>query len=444
MISVIMLNLENNKTYNSIRNLEKLTNIEEIIIVNILKGTKNYESSNLKIITINTDSPCYSFSQLLNKGIKSASKENDIFIMNDNCYINNDSLNNLEKAIYSSSNIAIATPISNIGPPNYYQSLNLSFDSFENYIQYIKDQSEYDKSKNEIRLRTALITSLIKRSALNDIGDFDELFNSTHYVSDDFCLRALKKGYKTLFCNHSFSYISGDLYFNMPMVDKANFVQKWKFDSVYSLTIRNEILDKIVLDKSKKINILEIGCACGSTLLRLKSIYKDCELYGLDIDKDSIDIAQFIEGANIKVANIEDDSVVFENEQFDLIIALDVLEHLNDPWAVMQKLNKYLKKDGQIIVSIPNIMHISIVNNLIRGSWDYQDCGILDRTHLRFFTLKSMNSMFDMIGYSTIYYFSTPVIVNNEEQELLDLLINKFNLDKNQLLSYQYLITNKI
>lgn len=69
---------------------------------------------------------------------------------------------------------------------------------------------------------------------------------------------------------------------------------------------------------------------------------------------------------------------------FDYIILGDVLEHLTDPWKIVNELKQYLKKDGCLISSIPNIMHVSVLRNLVLGNFTYEDSGILDKTHLRF------------------------------------------------------------
>ncbi len=69
---------------------------------------------------------------------------------------------------------------------------------------------------------------------------------------------------------------------------------------------------------------------------------------------------------------------------FDYIILGDVLEHLIDPWKIVNELKQYLKKDGYLVSSIPNIMHVSVLRNLVLGNFTYEDSGILDKTHLRF------------------------------------------------------------
>ncbi len=77
--------------------------------------------------------------------------------------------------------------------------------------------------------------------------------------------------------------------------------------------------------------------------------------------------------------------------QFDVILCLDVLEHMVDPWAVVGRLvSQYLKAGGILIASVPNVRHYSVtLPLLLGGKWDYADAGLLDRTHLRFFTRHS-------------------------------------------------------
>jgi SAM-dependent methyltransferase len=74
----------------------------------------------------------------------------------------------------------------------------------------------------------------------------------------------------------------------------------------------------------------------------------------------------------------------------DLVLALDVLEHLRDPWAVVRKLHKFLRPGGAMISSVPNVAHYSVsLPLLLKGCWDYQQEGLLDRTHLRFFVERT-------------------------------------------------------
>ena len=78
------------------------------------------------------------------------------------------------------------------------------------------------------------------------------------------------------------------------------------------------------------------------------------------------------------------------------------MEHLVDPLAVLKKTRKFLRSDGTVIASLPNVQYLGLIHHLIEGNWTYQDEGILDRTHLRFFTYREMEKLFNDAGYEII------------------------------------------
>jgi 2-polyprenyl-3-methyl-5-hydroxy-6-metoxy-1,4-benzoquinol methylase len=94
---------------------------------------------------------------------------------------------------------------------------------------------------------------------------------------------------------------------------------------------------------------------------------------------------------------------------FDVVVCGDVLEHLKDPLAVLARLGSRLKQDGRVIVSVPNIAHLWIRLQLALGKFDYADRGILDRTHLRFFTLSSFRQLLRDAELQVMELTSTPV-----------------------------------
>ncbi len=96
-------------------------------------------------------------------------------------------------------------------------------------------------------------------------------------------------------------------------------------------------------------------------------------------------------------------------EPFDLIVYGDVLEHLKDPLGVLQMLNRTLAPDGRVLVSVPNIAHFWVRLNLLVGRFEYADRGILDRTHLRFFTRRSLHRLLQDAGLEVVRQTATPV-----------------------------------
>ena len=83
----------------------------------------------------------------------------------------------------------------------------------------------------------------------------------------------------------------------------------------------------------------------------------------------------------------------------DCVIFADVLEHLVDPWAAVRQAREMLAPGGALVVSIPNVLHHAVVKDLLRGRFDYRDAGVLDRTHLRFFTAATARELVEQAGF---------------------------------------------
>lgn len=97
------------------------------------------------------------------------------------------------------------------------------------------------------------------------------------------------------------------------------------------------------------------------------------------------------------------------NGVFDIIVYGDILEHLRNPLEVFKGFNRYLRPEGKVIVSVPNFAHLWVRLNLLFGRFDYADRGILDRTHLRFFTLRSFRNFLQEAGLEAKEIVATPV-----------------------------------
>jgi len=148
----------------------------------------------------------------------------------------------------------------------------------------------------------------------------------------------------------------------------------------YFHLVRREILPLLPKDLTR---ILDVGAGAGATLSWLKTIYPKAKTTGVELNtrlsdelKKNADMAIF--------GNI--DECISELKSYDLILLLDVLEHLPDSTGTLKKLSKLLMRGGHVIVSVPNIAHLSVsIPLLLRRRFTYGDAGILDRTHLRFF-----------------------------------------------------------
>jgi 2-polyprenyl-3-methyl-5-hydroxy-6-metoxy-1,4-benzoquinol methylase len=158
------------------------------------------------------------------------------------------------------------------------------------------------------------------------------------------------------------------------------------------------------IENNKKI--LDVGCGDG-TLGKYFIDHNNAKVSGVDISPEAIKIAkQRLNFAT--VCNIENDALPFKQKQFDIIVCADVIEHLYNPLAALKKLKQYLKDDGYMVLSVPNIANISIRWNLLFGRFDYTDTGILDNSHIRFFTQKSLLSLITDAGLVVSNYDYSP------------------------------------
>jgi len=143
--------------------------------------------------------------------------------------------------------------------------------------------------------------------------------------------------------------------------------------------------------KENNLKILDIGCGYGI----LGSYFKrnqNCYVAGVEINLSAYEEA--CKSLDFVVyGNVESIDLPFTNNFFDVIIMGDVLEHLISPVSVLDKIDSFLKENGKFHISVPNIRNWKVLKKLIfNDSWEYQEWGILDETHLRFFTKKSINS----------------------------------------------------
>ena len=104
----------------------------------------------------------------------------------------------------------------------------------------------------------------------------------------------------------------------------------------------------------------------------------------------------------VVVGNIESMPLPREAAPYDCIVLGDILEHLLDPWKLLERLREVLAPGGSVVASIPNVQHYRVVRSLLAGRWEYRRQGILDRTHLRFFTRKSLPALFEGAGYAVV------------------------------------------
>ena len=165
--------------------------------------------------------------------------------------------------------------------------------------------------------------------------------------------------------------------------------------SSYYQNVRHDLIP-LVPDDAKCI--LEVGCAAGMTGRELKK-RSGAFVAGIEMNNKAACAAKNVLD-DVVQGNIEDIELPYSKNSFDCILFADVLEHLIDPLSVLQKVRPLMKNKGTIVASIPNVQFHGVVHQLIEGNWTYEKEGILDETHLRFFTFKEIEKLFSQAGYS--------------------------------------------
>mgnify|MGYP000024875688 CR=1 FL=1 len=142
--------------------------------------------------------------------------------------------------------------------------------------------------------------------------------------------------------------------------------------------------------------VLDVGCASGYLAHHLAA--QGCVVVGVEPDPDAAAQARAHchEVVCSRVENLE--AVYPRYGRFDVVLLGDVLEHLEDPASVLALLQKYLKAGGYLVISVPNVANYGVRLELLRGRFRYADCGVLDRHHLRFFTLDTLRELLESAG----------------------------------------------
>lgn len=156
--------------------------------------------------------------------------------------------------------------------------------------------------------------------------------------------------------------------------------------------------------------VLEIGCSTGYLSEALQR--NGCRITGVEIDAASGEAARrWCE--RVVIGDVETMDLAPLGSGYDVLLLADVLEHLRDPVAALQRLRPLLAPHGYAVVSVPNVANWAMRLGLLAGRWNYTERGILDRTHLRFFTRNTIQSTLAAGGFGIrTFDLSAPVPLN--------------------------------
>ncbi len=204
-----------------------------------------------------------------------------------------------------------------------------------------------------------------------------------------------------------------------------NYGELISINSPYTVKPREDLfnlLPKLFNPKS----ILEFGCGNGNNLIYFGDKFNipSEELFGVDIC-ESVDIKK--DKFSFNHSSIEK-FLIINNKKFDLIIFSDVLEHLYNPWNILEKVSSHLTRQGIVLISIPNFQNIKYIEAITTGSFYYEKTGLFDQTHIRFFTLKSLVGYLEQQNFKIISNGWRPDI---SIQNIKDNIVSHLNSQNN-------------
>ena len=442
----------NNLDYNRIclESIRKYTPSDtyEVIIVdnNSSDGTREWlkEQTDIKLI-LNGEN--LGFPKGCNLGIDISKKDNDILVLNNDTKVTPRWLDNLKICLYSDEKIGAAASITN--NCSNYQAINVPYTDIENMIDFADKNNISNSEKWEEKSRLVAFCMLIKREVINKIGTFDERFTPGNFEDDDLCMRIIEAGYKLMLCNDSFIHHFGSTSFkenytkfsNILKTNAHKFEAKWGFNSNSQSLLKFDIISLINEPREKNLNILEFDCGLGSTLLKLKYMYPNSMLYGIEPNKNIARICEKIIETTTEdfeenyTMNFKESKLEF----FDYIIIGNKLQFSKDPWKLLTELKKFLKPTGYIIATIPNLMHYSVIKGLLKGSFMYNNDSILNPHYTKFFTLPDIQKIFEECGYVNPYIFHYSKEISQEDNVFLDRICDIVGSNmKGFFMSYQY------
>ena len=166
----------------------------------------------------------------------------------------------------------------------------------------------------------------------------------------------------------------------------------------YYANPRKDILRLIPLDVR---SLLDVGCGEGVLARAAKDRCSLKFVAGIELFGPAAAKAREVLD-DVRQMDLERADLPYGDDQFDCIVCADVLEHLQDPWAALRKLRRVLGSEGVLVASIPNLANLGVVKKILRDRFEYESSGVLDRTHLRFFTLHTIRAMFAECGFEIV------------------------------------------
>lgn len=271
--------------------------------------------------------------------------------------------------------------------------------------------SNFGPTRQPCKLLDGLLLAVDSEHLVQSGLRFDEQF-AFHFYDMDFCRQAELKGLSMGTWPLSVVHESGGA-FGSPAWRESygRYLEKYAEQgsavapspavSKQTPAHQNHNPDLLKLIPANAKRIVEVGCSSGALAREYRKLNPDVHYTGIEIEPAYAEMARAhcdrVLDLDIEAASPE---LLAEELSADCWIFGDVLEHLRDPWQLLQKIRGAIAQGGCVVACIPNAQHWSVQARLNTGAFRYEDAGLLDRTHIRWFTLTTMIEMFDQAGYA--------------------------------------------
>lgn len=182
--------------------------------------------------------------------------------------------------------------------------------------------------------------------------------------------------------------------------------------------------------------VLDVGCSSGYLARRL--VERGATVVGIDTDEEAAEEARAV-CEQVLVGDVESMELPFEPGSFDVILCGDLLEHLRDPVAFLERLRPLLADGGRLVLTTPNIANWAMRLGLLAGRWRYTERGILDRTHTHLFTKKTLEHALAQAGFR-IVAFDVTAPVPGVGAEAVERAAHALARLRPSLLAYQFVV----
>jgi len=196
------------------------------------------------------------------------------------------------------------------------------------------------------------------------------------------------------------SHILGETQRSMTHVWQTHLGEDVAYDPLYHDHARVEVASFI--DEPPGL-VLDVGCGAGATGRLIKQKFPGTRVIGIEHNpKAAARAREVLDEVICASLDSEEVSTHPDLARVDLVLLLDILEHLYDPWRSLLRLRESLATGTRILASVPNVRNLITLDGLASGQWDYEANGVLDITHVRFFTRASLKQLFEETGYTVV------------------------------------------